>query len=249
MQRMFRGLVASEFTDLAPAVHYVVRCLSHGKRPGHQAAAGDLSKRQFDLAKRMIGEIEAKAGSRIDKMNPAQIATYVGQLSNIAIATAREDLKFDKEQGQQMLETLRLSDNVTARLVGPVEQRIPKLTPEGRTPARHGGVVPPVGRTSAIPAEARRMGKSELFAHFANRFAVGRTQAREFFGELIMFAQKELKRNGEFVLPGMVRLVVQKRKARMGRNPATGAATKISAKTVVKARIAKQLKDAVLPRK
>ena len=44
-----------------------------------------------------------------------------------------------------------------------------------------------------------------------------------------------------FVLPGMVKLVVQKRKARMGRNPATGEAIKIPAKTVVKARIAKQL--------
>ena len=57
------------------------------------------------------------------------------------------------------------------------------------------------------------------------------------------------KRSGEFVLPGMVKLVVQKRKARMGRNPATGEAIKIPAKTVVKARIAKQLKDAVLPKK
>ena len=61
--------------------------------------------------------------------------------------------------------------------------------------------------------------------------------------------EKELKKSGEFVLPGMVKLVVQKRKARMGRNPATGEAIKIPAKTVVKARIAKQLKDAVLPRK
>ena len=47
----------------------------------------------------------------------------------------------------------------------------------------------------------------------------------------------------------MVKLVVQKRKARMGRNPATGEAIKIPAKTVVKARIQKALKDAVLPRK
>src|SRR4051794_28008428 len=98
-------------------------------------------------------------------------------------------------------------------------------------------------------AEARRMGKSELFSHFADRFEVKRTQAREFFDELNTLAEKELKRSGEFVLPGMVKLVVQKRKARMGRNPATGAAIKIPGKTVVKARIAKQLKDAVLPRK
>ena len=91
------------------------------------------------------------------------------------------------------------------------------------------------------------MGKSELFSHFADRFEVKRTQAREYFDELNTLAEKELKRSGEFVLPGMVKLVVQKRKARMGRNPATGEAIKIPAKTVVKARIAKQLKDAVLP--
>jgi DNA-binding protein HU-beta len=98
-------------------------------------------------------------------------------------------------------------------------------------------------------ADARRMGKSELFTHFAERFEVKRTQAREYFDALTELAEKELKRSGEFVLPGMVKLVVQKRKARMGRNPATGEAIKIPAKTVVKARIAKQLKDAVLPRK
>ena len=97
--------------------------------------------------------------------------------------------------------------------------------------------------------EARRMGKSELFAHFADRFEVKRAAAREFFDELAMLSEKELKRSGEFVLPGMVKLVVQKRKARTGRNPATGEPIKIPAKTVVKARIAKQLKDAVLPRK
>jgi DNA-binding protein HU-beta len=98
-------------------------------------------------------------------------------------------------------------------------------------------------------AEARRMGKSELFLHFAERFNMKRTEARDFFDELTALSEKELKRSGEFVLPGMVKLVVQNRKERMGRNPATGEAIQIPAKTVVKARIAKQLKDAVLPQK
>jgi len=93
------------------------------------------------------------------------------------------------------------------------------------------------------------MGKSELLSHFAERFDIKRTQAKDFFEELTALSEKELKRSGEFVLPGMVKLVVQKRKARMGRNPATGAAIQIPAKTVVKARIAKQLKDAILPTK
>src|SRR4029434_2951606 len=98
-------------------------------------------------------------------------------------------------------------------------------------------------------AEARRMGKSELFSHFADRFEVKRTQAREYFDELTALAEKARTRACECVLPRRVKLVVQKRKARMGRNPATGEAIKIPAKTVVKARIAKQLKDTVLPKK
>ena len=93
------------------------------------------------------------------------------------------------------------------------------------------------------------MGKSELFSHFAERFNMKRTEARDFFDELTALSEKELKRSGEFVLPDMVKLVVQKRQKRMGRNPATGAAIEIPAKTVVKARIAKKLKDAVLPQK
>ena len=98
-------------------------------------------------------------------------------------------------------------------------------------------------------ADARRMGKMELFAHFADKFDLKRTVVRDMFEELMLLSEKELKRANEFVLPGMCKLVVQRRKARDGRNPATGETIKIPAKTVVKARIAKQLKDAVLPRK
>ena len=89
------------------------------------------------------------------------------------------------------------------------------------------------------------MGKSELFSHFADRFEVKRTQAREFFDELNTLAEKELKRSGEFVIPGMVKLVVQKRKARMGRNPATGEPIQIKASKKVAFRAAKELKEAV----
>ena len=94
-------------------------------------------------------------------------------------------------------------------------------------------------------SDARRMGKSELFSHFAERFEVKRTQAREFFDELTALAERELKRSGEFVLPGMVKLVVQKRKARMGRNPATGEAIKIKASRKVAFRVAKEVKEAI----
>ncbi|MPY89233.1 MAG: HU family DNA-binding protein [Luteitalea sp.] len=93
------------------------------------------------------------------------------------------------------------------------------------------------------------MGKSELFSHFAEKYDMKRTEVRELFDEVTTLAEKELKRSGEFTIPGVVKLVVQKRKARMGRNPATGEPIKIPAKTVVKARPVKQIKDAVLPRK
>jgi len=95
-------------------------------------------------------------------------------------------------------------------------------------------------------ADARRMGKSELFSHFAERFEVKRTQAREFFDELTTLAEKELKRSGEFVLPGMVKLVKQHRKARMGRNPQTGEEIKIPARKRLKFVVAKAAKDAAL---
>jgi DNA-binding protein HU-beta len=62
-------------------------------------------------------------------------------------------------------------------------------------------------------------------------------------------AVKETKRNGMCVLPGIGRLVRQDRKARMGRNPATGEAIKIPAKKVVKFRVAKAVKDAIVPPK
>ena len=65
--------------------------------------------------------------------------------------------------------------------------------------------------------------------------------------ELAKTAVAETKKNGVFVFPGIGRLVKANRKARMGRNPATGAAIKIPAKTVVKFRVAKAAKDSIAP--
>jgi DNA-binding protein HU-beta len=62
-------------------------------------------------------------------------------------------------------------------------------------------------------------------------------------------AVKETKKSGLCVLPGIGRLVRVDRKARMGRNPATGEAIKIPAKKVVKFRVAKAVKDAIVPKK
>lgn len=94
-------------------------------------------------------------------------------------------------------------------------------------------------------AESRRMTKSELYAHFAERFGIKRAEAGAFFDELQRLTGQELLRCREFVLPGIAKLVVQQRDKRMGRNPATGARVEVPARQVVKARIAKQLKDVV----
>jgi DNA-binding protein HU-beta len=93
---------------------------------------------------------------------------------------------------------------------------------------------------------AKRLGKAELFTHFAERFQLKRAQASAFFDELATLAERELQRCGEFELPGTVKIVRQQRRARTGRNPATGEPIEIPAKTVVKARVAKRLKDEIL---
>ena len=66
---------------------------------------------------------------------------------------------------------------------------------------------------------------------------------------LAQTAINEVKKNGIFVVPGLGRLVRLERKARMGRNPATGEAINIPAKKVVKFRVAKVAKDSILPKK
>jgi DNA-binding protein HU-beta len=78
---------------------------------------------------------------------------------------------------------------------------------------------------------------------------VNNKQARQFLESLSQMAISEVKKNGVFVLPGIGRLVRVDRKARMGRNPATGEAIKIPAKKVVKFRVAKAAKDSIVPPK
>ncbi len=72
-----------------------------------------------------------------------------------------------------------------------------------------------------------------------------KAQAKDFFNSLSELAKKEVKKNGEFTIPGFGKLVKAKRKAREGRNPATGAPIKIPAKTTVKFRVGKAMKDSV----
>jgi len=89
--------------------------------------------------------------------------------------------------------------------------------------------------------------KSQIATHSADKFSITRRQAVEMLDELANLAYNEAKKKGEFTIPGVGKLVKQQRKARTGRNPATGEAIKIPAKTVMKFRVAKAAKDAVLP--
>ena len=88
------------------------------------------------------------------------------------------------------------------------------------------------------------MSKSALLRHLAEKNELTRAQTAQFLDILATVAYREAK-NG-FVLPGLGKLVLVQRKARMGRNPATGEAIKIPAKKVVKFRVAKACKDAIL---
>jgi DNA-binding protein HU-beta len=83
-------------------------------------------------------------------------------------------------------------------------------------------------------------------ANIAVATQTNKKTAGVFLDTLCNLAYKEIKKNGEFVLPGFGKLVKQKRKARSGFNPKTQQKIKIPAKTVVKFRVAKAAKDAVL---
>jgi DNA-binding protein HU-beta len=96
---------------------------------------------------------------------------------------------------------------------------------------------------------AQRMTQTQLVRTLAENCEVNNKVARQFLDCLSGLAITEVKKNGVFVLPGLGRLVRQERKARTGRNPATGETIKIPAKKVVKFRVAKAAKDAIVPPK
>ena len=93
------------------------------------------------------------------------------------------------------------------------------------------------------------MTKSQIVGYFAKKFEVSKKAASTMIEEMAALAIAETKKNGAFVIPGIGKLVKVARKARMGRNPATGEAIKIPAKTVVKMRVAKACKEAIVGKK
>jgi DNA-binding protein HU-beta len=93
-------------------------------------------------------------------------------------------------------------------------------------------------------AKSKAMTKSQIVGHLAEKAEVSKKTVQCLLEELAALTYKEAK-NG-FTVPGLGKLVLVSRKARMGRNPATGQAIKIPAKKVVRFRVAKAAKDSIL---
>jgi len=96
---------------------------------------------------------------------------------------------------------------------------------------------------------AKRMTQSQIVRTLAEKCELSNKVSRQLVETLGETALHEVKKNGIFVIPGLGRLVRVDRKARIGRNPATGETINIPAKKVVRFRVAKAAKEAILPTK
>jgi len=90
-----------------------------------------------------------------------------------------------------------------------------------------------------------RMTQTEIISRIADSCGCKKTDVKAMFDAVVALATAEVKKNGEFSLPGFGKLKKTHRKARDGRNPATGAVIRIPAKTTVKFSLGKSMKDSV----
>ena len=91
-----------------------------------------------------------------------------------------------------------------------------------------------------------RMTQTEILSSIAESCGCKRSDVKAMFDALASLATSEVRTNGEFTIPGFGKLKKTERKARDGRNPATGAVIRIPAKTTVKFSVGKAMKDSVL---
>lgn len=91
-----------------------------------------------------------------------------------------------------------------------------------------------------------KMSKSQVLAELSDSSGLSKKDVKNLMDKMTELAYREVKKNGEFVMAGFGKLVKINRPARMGRNPATGQTIQIPAKTVLKFRVAKAAKDALL---
>jgi|SRR6266850_6907930 len=101
-------------------------------------------------------------------------------------------------------------------------------------------------RTQVPMANAKKMTKTQLMTELAETTGSNKKTAAAFVDALSTIAYREAKKAGEFTIPGIGKLVKKQTKARLGRNPATGAEIQIPAKTVIRFRVAKAAKDSVI---
>jgi len=93
--------------------------------------------------------------------------------------------------------------------------------------------------------DKKKMSQSDVLNHFAEKFGMKKTDVKALFEELVSLATSEVKANSEFGIPGFGKLVLSERKEREGRNPATGETITIPAKTTLKFKLGKAVKDSV----
>ncbi|MEP6922844.1 MAG: HU family DNA-binding protein [Pyrinomonadaceae bacterium] len=117
-----------------------------------------------------------------------------------------------------------------------------------KSAGKSGGKSAPAKKTGGAASSGdskKRLTQTEIVNHLADKSGLKRAQAKEFMNELANLAMGEVKRSGEFTMPGFGKLVLSQRKEREGRNPATGAKITIPAKTTLKFRLGKAMKDSV----
>ncbi|MEO5858855.1 MAG: HU family DNA-binding protein [Pyrinomonadaceae bacterium] len=90
-----------------------------------------------------------------------------------------------------------------------------------------------------------RLTQTQIIAALSETTTLKKTEVKGLMDALAEMAVKEVKKNGEFTVPGFGKLKKTNRKAREGRNPATGAVIKIPAKTTVKFSLGKAMKDSI----
>lgn len=112
-----------------------------------------------------------------------------------------------------------------------------------------GGQPGGMGDYKELMAEVKKMTQTQLVKEIATATGISNKQAKAVLDKYVEIAIAQTKKVGVCVLPGIGRLKKVERKARTGRNPATGATIKIPAKKVVKLTLAKALKDAIVPPK
>ena len=113
-------------------------------------------------------------------------------------------------------------------------------------------VAPVAAKSSARSSEEDKLHqedeRNQSWSNWSQRrWSCRRSKLQRFFDLLASTAIQETKKNGEFTIPGLGKLVKAQRAARIGRNPQTGEAIKIKAKTAVKFRVAKAAKDLIAP--